>query len=390
VKLLLYSHFFAPSVGGVETVVRSLACGLAERRDANGAQEFEITLVTQTPGGTFDDRELAFPVVRQPSLFQLFRLVRNSHLVHVAGPALAPLMLSRLAGKPVVVEHHGFHAICPNGQLFIESTGTLCPGHFMAGRHSQCLRCNFAEGSLASPKLWLLTFARRYLCGGAAANITPTEWLGSLLLLPNVEAIPHGLDFPQVREHNAAAVGAPALAFVGRLVSTKGVRVLIEAAKILVGQNRAFQLLIIGDGPERSSLEELACHLQLDGKVLFCGQLGAEQLEAALSQVTAIAIPSLGGEVFGLVAAENMARGLPVVASDLGAFTEVVGDAGLLFRTGDAAELACALSRVLEDPSFAASFRQRARSRALDFCSKSRMIEAHSKVYRDISVARKS
>jgi hypothetical protein len=42
-KLLLYSHFFAPSIGGVETIVLSLARGLAELRDSNGAPEFEIT-----------------------------------------------------------------------------------------------------------------------------------------------------------------------------------------------------------------------------------------------------------------------------------------------------------------------------------------------------------
>ena len=50
-KLLLYSHFFAPSVGGVETIVLSLARGLAEVRTADGLSEFDLTLVTETPSG---------------------------------------------------------------------------------------------------------------------------------------------------------------------------------------------------------------------------------------------------------------------------------------------------------------------------------------------------
>ena len=50
-KLLLYSHFFAPSIGGVETIVLSLARGLAERRSSSGEPEFAVTLVTQTPAG---------------------------------------------------------------------------------------------------------------------------------------------------------------------------------------------------------------------------------------------------------------------------------------------------------------------------------------------------
>ena len=64
-KLLIYSHFFAPSVGGVETVVRSLATGLAELRTPDGGQEFHLTLITQTPAGDFRDAALNFAVVRQ-------------------------------------------------------------------------------------------------------------------------------------------------------------------------------------------------------------------------------------------------------------------------------------------------------------------------------------
>src|SRR6266852_778489 len=130
VKLLLYSHFFAPSVGGTETIVLSIARGLAELRTSSDLAEFEITLVTQTPAEEFDDRLLPFQVLRQPSLAQLWRLVRSSDVIHVAGPALSPLALGLVMRKPVVIEHHGFQTICPTGQLFMERTAAPCPGHF--------------------------------------------------------------------------------------------------------------------------------------------------------------------------------------------------------------------------------------------------------------------
>ena len=60
-KLLLYSHFFAPSVGGVETVVQSFARGLSGLRAANGAAEFEVTLVTQTPAANYNDAREILP-----------------------------------------------------------------------------------------------------------------------------------------------------------------------------------------------------------------------------------------------------------------------------------------------------------------------------------------
>jgi glycosyltransferase involved in cell wall biosynthesis len=384
VRLLIYSHFFAPSIGGVETIVLSLARSLAGLRDANGAPQFEIALATQTPAGSYDDRALPFGTIRQPGFLRLWGLIRQSDLVHVAGPALAPLILSLLAGKPVVVEHHGFQTICPNGQLLIEPEGTLCPGHFMAGRHPECLRCNSRRGWLASSRLWLLTFVRRFLCGRASANIMPTEWLGGLLRLPRVAVIPHGLEFPELTARHEAHSGTPVIVFMGRLVTTKGVRLLFEAAKILREQNRPFELLVIGDGPERIPLEQFAHDSGLDAHVCFAGRLDGEQLEAALAQASAVVVPSLSGEVFGLIVAENMLRGLSVIASDLGAFTEVLGDTGLTFRAGIAADLAAALTHLLDDPSFAAVLGHRARQRALDFFSKSRMIEAHIRVYRDL------
>lgn len=384
-KLLIYSNFFAPSVGGVETFVLSLARGLAAFRAPGGEVEFEITVVTQTAASTFDDESLPFRIVRQPNAIQLWDLVRACDVLHVAGAALPPIIQGWLARKPVIVEHHGFQTICPNGQLLIEPSGTPCPGHFMAGRHAECLRCSSAEGVFASFKLWSLTFARRWLCRRVARNITPTAWLGGLIQLPRIAAIPHGLEFvAPAPVHSAAASQVPVVAFQGRLVSTKGVGVLFEAAHILLEQNREFAMLVIGDGPERASLERLAQNAPLAGRVRFAGRLVGAELEGALAQAAAVVVPSLGGEVFGLVVAENMSRGLPVIASDLGAFVEVLGEGGLTFRTGDAAGLAVELGRILDDPAFAARVGQLGRMRAVEFCDFRRMLEAHARIYRDV------
>jgi glycosyltransferase involved in cell wall biosynthesis len=383
-KLLLYSHFFAPSVGGTETIVLSIARGLSELPTSSGLSEFEITLATQTPAAGFDDRQLPFQVVRQPSLSQLWRLVRSSDLIHVAGPALSPLVLGLVMRKPVVVEHHGFQTICPTGQLYMERTGAPCPGHFMAGHHIECLRCRSDSDRLASWKLWSLTFVRRFLCARVAANIAPTEWLNGLLNLPKTVSILHGLDALAPRRHSRPPSHPPTIVFQGRLVSTKGIRVLLEAASILRSSNRSFKIVIIGDGPERHSLEELTEQLQLSTCVRFTGRLGSAELESTVAKANIVVVPSLGGEVFGLVVAENMSRGLTIVASDLGAFTEVLGDAGLTFRTGDSLDLAHQLTRLLEDSALRSDLRVRAKQRVLQRYPLDRMVDAHADLYRQI------
>ena len=386
-KLLLYSHYFAPSIGGVETILLSLARGLAELRTADGAREFEITLVTQTPREEFDDESLPFPVVRRPGFWKLLRLVRNADVVHVAGPALLPAALALLLRRPVVIEHHGFQVICPTGQLLIESRGEPCPGHFMAGHRAECWKCDPAFGWFSSRKLWLLTFVRRWLCKRVTANIMPTSWLGEQLSLPRATTILHGLaQIQAVHTPSAQQSGVPMIAFQGRLVSTKGAGLLLEAAKILCAERHEFRLVLIGDGPERARLEAIASQPSLLGRVQLVGRLSAAELEKTLQDASMVVVPSLGGEVFGLVVAENMQRGLPVIASDLGAFVEVLGEAGKTFRMGDAQELAQCIANLLKSPEVMASLGAQATRRAERQFGLHAMIAAHAEVYRDVAL----
>ena len=385
-KLLIYAHSFAPNVGGVETVVMSLAQGFARSGLAQGGNAVDVTLVTATPAGEMDDRALPFRVVRQPDLLTLLRLLRAADVVHLAGPCFLPMLLALLLRKPIAVEHHGFQVICPNGQLFYEPAQAACPGHFMAGRHRQCLRCNAKSGTLASCKMWLLTFARRWLTQYVAVNITPTRWLETLLGLPRTTTVHHGV------KNGAGATpdttrGAPAtFVFNGRLVATKGAHLLLQAAGQLKTKGLTFRLEFIGDGLERRRLESQAEALQLTDRVAFLGYVPPEALEQTLAEATAVVMPSLGGEVFGLVAAENMMRGHLLIVSDIGALAEVVGDAGLRFPTGDEEGLAGCLEQALESPGFVNTRKELARKRAINLFPERHMIEEHLALYRRLLV----
>jgi glycosyltransferase involved in cell wall biosynthesis len=383
-NILLYSHYFAPSIGGTENIVLAIAGGLSAGRPNASWSEFRVTLVTQTAAGEFDDSRLPFRVLRQPGLRQLWQEIRSSDIVHLAGPALAPLLLGLLARKPVTVEHHGFQTICPTGQLMIEPSNVACPGHFMAGNHLECLCCRSDGNWLVSWKLWLLTFVRRFLCSRVACNIMPTEFLAGLLQLAHMRVIPHGVETLASLRPSPDHSLSPTIVFQGRLVSTKGVRVLLEAAAILRSQNRSFELIIIGDGPDRSGLQRLAQEAQLASRIRFTGRLSVAEAESILATARAVVVPSLAGEVFGLVVAENMARGLAIVASNLGAFTEILGDAGLTFRVGDAADLAGQLAKLLDDPAAATRLGHRAKQRILDLYQRERMVDSHAQLYREV------
>jgi glycosyltransferase involved in cell wall biosynthesis len=385
VKLLLYSHFFAPSIGGVETVVMSLARGLSQRASSHAQGEFELTLVTQTPCGSFDDSSLPFPVVRQPNFNSLRKLIRSADVIHVAGAAISPIVLGLLLRKPVVVEHHGFQTICPTGQLFQEPENIPCPGHFMAERYTHCLACAPTPKPFSSSRLWLLTFFRRFLCQHVAANLTPTNWLAGMLRLSRTKTVPHGLQISPPLVRLPASRPVPVLVFLGRLVSTKGLLLLLEATRLLQQQSRPMELKIVGDGPERAALQKLAQEWNLTTRARFLGRLPDSQIADLLATADLLVVPSLGGEVFGMVIAENMLRGIPILASDLGAFVEVLGDTGRTFKVGDSADLARQIVQLLDDPAASQRLGVAAHQRVRDFFALSRMIEGHAQIYRRLA-----
>jgi glycosyltransferase involved in cell wall biosynthesis len=377
-RVLIYSADFWPVVGGVQSVAMTLARGFAAGTQIPG--RIECTVVTDTPVGTASDADLPFRVVRNPSLVELVRLIRRSDLVHIAGPALRPLGVSFLLRKPIVVEHHGFQALCPNGLLFHEPTRSACPGHFLAGNHRECWKCNADSGYWHSFRLWALTFLRRWSCRFVDANIAPTRWLYQVLKLPRISVIAHGIS---ERPASPYAPGScPTFVFIGRLVSTKGVDILLDAAHELSDKGLRFRLVIAGEGPERGVLEQKCKQLELGQKVAFVGYLADSGVESLLRDATAVVMPSLAGEVFGLVAAENMMRGRVVIVPQGGSLAEVVGETGFTFAAGEARSLAACMEKVLRSPEKVAAMGERARHYSVEQFSAARMVEDHLALYR--------
>jgi glycosyltransferase involved in cell wall biosynthesis len=359
--------------------VADLASGLANRKD--GSSNLQVTVVTQTQSRPAQDVKFPFRVVRRPGIRDLWRVIREADVVHLAGPALLPMLTALSLGKPMVVEHHGFQAACPNGQMFHEPTKKPCPGYYMKARYAECLGCNRkALGFAGSLRLLCLTPIRRWLVNRAATNVVPTDWLGNILRLRHMEAIFHSAT---VREMQIpASPSRSTFACQGRLVTTKGFDMVFEAARQLTLEGLKVDVKIIGNGPEKARLVAQAS--RSSAAVEFLDHVSEEMLGSALSTAATVVMPSLGGEVFGLVAAENMLRGKLLIVSDIGSLREVVGNTGLVFPAGDAASLASCMRSVVQNPELAESMGAAARQRALEMFNPARMIQAHVSVYKRV------
>jgi glycosyltransferase involved in cell wall biosynthesis len=378
-KLLFYSHAFAPQVGGVETFSMHLVRGLAER-NLSHSEPAHVMVVTQTVGvDEPDSPEAPFRIFRKPRAKRLWRLIGSADKVVLAGPAILPLLFALIRRKPVIVTHHGYQSICPNGLLFHLPTESRCPGHFAAGRYLECVRCNAPQETPAgSIRSLLLTFLRRGLSWLADWNVAVSDHVARRIALPHVRVIRHGIPvMPRMKEMSESSKGHICFAYVGRLVAEKGVATLLDAARLLKARTCRFRVLIIGDGPERKPLQNMVSSASLDDEVSFEGFRTGSQLQEILSEVSVVVVPSIWEEAAGLSTLEQMMQSRLIIGSDVGGLAEQIGDAGLRFEAGNSAALADQMQRVIEDPRSIAALGCRARERALDLYSLDRMLQEY-------------
>jgi len=388
-KVMVYSHAWAPSVGGVQTVTVTLARGLTDWAKNHPGENVEVTLVTQTPIDGMDDRDVPFRVVRQPSKKELISLIRSADIIHIANPAFLPLAFGWLFRKPVVVEHDGYQSVCPNGLLLFEPDRSVCPGHFLTRRYGKCIQCNSeGKGWPGSFLSLVLTFPRRWLAARVKVNIAPTQHIARRTALPRTRVIPHGVPERSVLANAGTSANdgnVPYFAYVGRLVLEKGLPVLLRACAKLSENGYSFRLKIIGDGPERQHLENMTTDLDLRPRIDFLGSVPAESVPRLLNDAMAVIMPSIWEDVAPLVAYEQLMQGHLVIASDIGGLGEIVDGVGLKFPPGDANALTMCMRRVFEEPYLVSELRDKAQRRAAEAFTQQRMVADHVCVFKELA-----
>jgi glycosyltransferase involved in cell wall biosynthesis len=142
--------------------------------------------------------------------------------------------------------------------------------------------------------------------------------------------------------------------FVGRLSQEKGVDRLLRAWRGVQYLGRS--LWIVGDGPEKETLEKLAHSLNLKN-VFFTGFLKHEEILKIWEKSACSVVPSIWKEPFGMVVLEAWAKGRPVVAHNIGALSEIIrqGRDGYLVAPDNPFEMTNAILRILNDPLRGAS-----------------------------------
>jgi len=266
---------------------------------------------------------------------------------------LSPSILWELRAQniPVVYHLNDFKLLCPNYNFV--AGGHVCE-KCKGGAFWQTLRTRCHSGSATRAVL--------------AAEAYVHHWLGTyrkcvdLFLAPSQfvrdKFVEHGWDaarfevlshFQSIQAESYAPKDGPILYF-GRLSAEKGVDDLLRAVQHVPN----LQLVIVGDGPERHGLEQLARTLGLTN-VQFLGHVGPEELDRRISESRFTVLPSRAYETLGKTILESYAHGRSVIASDLGSRRELIrdGETGLLYPPGDVNQLAEAIQLLGLSPDLA-------------------------------------
>jgi glycosyltransferase involved in cell wall biosynthesis len=345
-KLLIFSPYFRPHIGGVETYVSDLNKALARDGEVERVTVFaprvpaDALAREQEPGGNIVLRYPAFDLIPNfpvPKLWnpEFWRLLRDakpadnqvlvSHTRFFLSSVLA-LACARLVRRPLLHVEHGSDYV----QL---SHGPLKAAARAYDRLIGRLLLRRAD-ALVAVSHGAATFVLQ-LAGRDAVVIHRGVWPAQLQTPPDEHVLER-------------AAGRCVVAYAGRLIDGKGVSDLLQA--FAAAHDEQALLCLVGDGPRRQELESLARALGILERVLFLGYVSEQRVAAVICASDIVVNPSY---TEGLPAAvlEGALMGKPVVATDVGGTSEIVsdGEGGFLIPARDVEAMATRLQQLLDD-----------------------------------------
>ncbi len=343
-RVLLACPYAWDAPGGVQVHVRGLASYLRGR----GHQ----VLVIAPGGGTGDE----------PWVQVMTRPIRVPYRGTVAPIGPSPVSFARIRAvirnfAPDVVHVH--EPLLPSTSMYA-TLASPKPVPVVATFHA------FADGS------WLLRAAAplvRPVWRRIARPLAVSEAAASYVsgpFRPRPAVVPNGVDVNAFAdaEPSRELPDGPKLLWVNRLDPQKGFPVAVRAFELLAEEFGDLRFVVAGDGADRAAPGALAPGVR--ERVSMLGAVDHARLPAVFAACDVFVSPAAGQESFGIVLVEAMAAGLPVVATDIPGYREVVrnGVEGLLVAPGDAPALAEAVGSLLRDPGRADKLGRVGRARA--------------------------
>lgn len=279
---------------------------------------------------------------------------------------------------PTVWTLHNFRVMCANGLLYRDNQPcTECVGSspLPAVLH-KCYRGSRVGSAAVATTIAAHRFLRTWQ-SKVTRFIALTDFAKEQFIKAGLPA-ERIVVKPNFSEGSAPSVQPrEGVLYVGRLSPEKGVETLVRA-----WANVNDTLTIVGDGPLRQHLEDIA-----GPNVQFTGRLGPAEVARALTRARLLVVPSVWFENFPMTVVEGMAAATPILASNIGALATIIDDGvtGLHFTPGDADDLAQVANAALADDSNLRAIGRRARQHYETYLSPAPNCAALEAIYNEIT-----
>jgi len=332
-KILIYSPSFYPNLGGLETIIATLATEFSNK-------EHIVKLVSLTPKQ--DEKQFNFEVIRNPSTVSLVKLMHWCDLYFQGCISLKGVFPLLFVPKPFVASHHTWYRR-PNGKKSWQD--------------------------------YLKKIASMFATNVAVSHAIAQEIPRSSTVIPNSYQTDIFRRIPEIKRDLE-------LVFLGRLVSDKGVNLLLQALRNLKERSLTPKLTIIGKGEEENNLHQQVRELNIAEQVNFAGVKVGQELVELLNAHQIMVVPSVWQEPFGIVALEGIACGCVVVGSEKGGLKDAIGECGVTFPNGNVAALTERLADLLTHQEQMSTYRHKAEAH-LARHQQTKIAEAYIKVFEE-------
>lgn len=237
------------------------------------------------------------------------------------------------------------------GLLSVIAARLACAPRVLVTVHQEGARCSWFEHLLfrIATRLSHMTI---FVSREAEASWLQPRRINRWLPQPGLRTVIHNcVDFtPVARPHCSSERDVWTIGYVGRIRQEKGLDILLRALSLLKPMQKEVRIVVAGDGPQRAECQNLAFRLGLSSRIEWLGLVNSDKLPELYCQFDVLVVPSRS-EGFGLVAAEGMMYGVPVVAARVGGLKEIIDDGitGLLFVPEDERDLAHKLETLAAD-----------------------------------------
>jgi glycogen(starch) synthase len=365
-KVLYWTELFCPHVGGVEVLSKQFLHALQGRG-------YEFVVVASHSGINLPDETDLDGIRVYRYHFQRALAHRN---IQEVGDIAGKVSLLKQTFRPDLI-----HVNSSQPSIFFHKiTSAWFPAPTLFTVHEPPIRASSRDTLLGQ-----ILHSSQWVTGVSEAMLLLARQLAPEIATRS-SVIYNGLEMPSLQPA-PLSFDAPRLLCIGRIITEKGFDLAIDALSHILHRKPTARLVIAGDGPVRSSLEQRAVELGLTDAVEFVGWKPPEAIPELINTATVVLVPSRWCEPFGLVALQAAQMARPVVATRVGGLPEVVvhRETGLLAERENSREIAEHVLFLLQHPEVATQMGRSARARARDLFSIDRLANDYDALYQRLT-----